>query len=148
MGNLPADRFRPQRPFLVAGVDFCGPFMTSYRIRGKVPYKTYIAVFVCFSSKATHLELVSDLSTNNFILCLKRFVGRRGVPQRLYCDNATNFVGADKEINETLFTESGKNDISNECADRGVQFHFIPLRSPHFGGLWEAGVKSTKSLIL
>ena len=49
--------------------------------------------FVCFSSKATHLELVSDLSTNNCLLCINRFVGRHGIPNRLYCDNVINFVG-------------------------------------------------------
>lgn len=64
MGDLPADRFLAQRPFLVSGVDFCGPFQTSYRIRVKPPYKTYVAIFVCFSSKAVHIELLSDLSTN------------------------------------------------------------------------------------
>jgi len=45
MGNIPADRLCSQRPFLT-GVDFCGPFMTSYRLRGKSPYKSYAAVFV------------------------------------------------------------------------------------------------------
>ena len=68
MGNLPADRFKAQRPFLVTGVDFCGPFFISHRIRGKQPFKSYLAVFVCFASKAVHFEIVSDLSTNNFLL--------------------------------------------------------------------------------
>jgi len=74
MGSLPADRLSLTKPFAVFGVDLCGPFLTSYRIRGKAPYKTYIAVFVCFATKAVHIELVSDLSTNTFILCLKRFI--------------------------------------------------------------------------
>lgn len=151
MGNLPADRFRAQRPFVITGVDFCGPFLTSYRIRGKVPYKTYIAVFVCFSSKATHLELVSDLSTNNFILCLKRFVGRRGIPEKLYCDNATNFVGAHnklKELKQLFFHETMAQEIRTYSSQTGFEFCFIPPRAPHFGGLWEAAVKSVKTLLV
>ncbi|XP_073835822.1 uncharacterized protein [Musca autumnalis] len=151
MGNLPIDRLRAQRPFLVTGVDFCGPFMTSYRIRGKSPYKTYIAVFVCFSSKATHLELVSDLSANNFILCLKRFVGRRGIPQKLFCDNATNFVGAHnklKELKESFFKDEVVQKMKSVCCQMGLEFNFIPPRAPHFGGLWEAAVKSTKTLLI
>ena len=148
MGNLPADRLRAQRPFLVSGVDFCGPFLTTHRTRGKIPYKTYIAVFVCFSSKATHLELVSDLSTNNFILCLKRFVGRRGIPQRLYCDNATNFVGAHNKLTElknALFQEDVLQAIKTYSTQMGFVFCFIPPRAPHFGGLWEAAVKSVRN---
>lgn len=151
MGNLPVDRLRAQRPFLVTGVDFCGPFLTSYRIRGKVPYKTYIAVFVCFGSKATHLELVSDLSTNNFLLCLKRFIGRRGIPQRIFCDNATNFTGAHnklKEIKQKMFSDDVISKLKTFCTQSGFEFCFIPPRAPHFGGLWEAAVKSAKTLLL
>ncbi|XP_046803857.1 uncharacterized protein LOC111684781 [Lucilia cuprina] len=151
MGNLPVDRLRAQRPFLVSGVDFCGPFLTSYRIRGKVPYKTYVAVFVCFSSKATHLELVSDLSTNNFILCLNRFVSRRGLPQRIFCDNATNFTGAHnklKELKDKLLSNKIVSEIKTHCTQNGFEFCFIPPRAPHFGGLWEAAVKSAKTLLV
>ena len=78
----------PQLPFLIRGVDFCGLFYISYRIRGKVPYKTYVAEFVCFTPKAK-VKIASDLSANNFLLCLKRFIGRCGLPQNLHCDNAT-----------------------------------------------------------
>lgn len=151
MGNLPADRLRAHRPFLVTGVDFCGPFLITHRVRGKKPYKAYIAVFVCFSSKATHLELVSDLSTNNFLLCLKRFVGRRGIPQKIYCDNATNFVGACNKLADlkpSLFKENNICEIETFSAQRGMKFCFIPPRAPHFGGLWEAAVKSAKTLLL
>ena len=151
MGNLPADRLRAQRPFLISGVDFCGPFFTSYRIRGKPPYKTYMAVYVCFSTKAVHFEIVSDLSTNNFLLSLKRFIGRRGMPRKLYCDNATNFVGAMnalKQFQQCLFSTSAQENILAFSNQRGFDFCFIPPRAPHFGGLWEAAVKSAKSLLI
>ena len=151
MGNLPADRLRAQRPFLISGVDFCGPFYTSYRIRGKAPYKTYVAVFVCFASKATHIEIVSDLSTNNFLLCLKRFIGRRGLPQKLHCDNATNFVGAKSKLEQfrkLFFEQTTVNSIQSFASQAGFEFCFIPPRAPHFGGLWEAAVKSTKTLLV
>ena len=62
MGSLLADRFVTHRPFLISGIDFCGPFLTTHLARGNPLYKTYVAVYVCFSSKAIHLELVSDFS--------------------------------------------------------------------------------------
>jgi len=151
MADLPADRLKAQRPFLVAGVDLCGPFLTSYRIRGKSPYKTYLAIFVCFATKAIHVEVVSDLSTNVFILCLKRFVSRRGIPVRLYCDNATNFVGAANQLQrltDELFGPEGQSKLNEFASAVGLEFKFIPPRAPHFGGLWEAAVKSMKHLLV
>lgn len=149
MGNLPADRLRALRPFKICGVDFCGPIHITLKIRGRPPVKMYIAVFVCFTSKAVHLELVTDLSSNCFILCFQRFIGRRGLPEKIYCDNATNFVGASRELRElrdTMLKEA--ETLVSYAADKGVGFIFIPPRAPHFGGLWEAAVKSAKGLLV
>ena len=46
------------------------------------------------ATKAVHIEVVSDLTTEAFIGALKRFTARRGKPSNIYSDNATNFVGA------------------------------------------------------
>lgn len=148
MGNLPKDRVTGVRAFEVVGVDFGGPIPTYLKIRGKTPYKSYIAVFVCFATKAVHLECVSDLSSDAFIAALKRFVGRRGVPSKIYCDNATNFVGADKKLKEfrSHFNQPSSIDaVKTYCSSKFIEFSFIPPRAPHFGGLWEAAVKTAKS---
>lgn len=52
MGDLPKDRVSGSRAFQIVGVDFAGPISTYLRIRGKRPYKSYVAVFVCFATKA------------------------------------------------------------------------------------------------
>ncbi|XP_025190399.1 uncharacterized protein LOC112590994 [Melanaphis sacchari] len=39
------------------------------------------------------------------------------------------------------------DEIQKQTANDGVEWRFIPPRSPHFGGLWEAAVKSMKNLI-
>ncbi|XP_037931191.1 uncharacterized protein LOC119666002 [Teleopsis dalmanni] len=151
MGNLPADRVQAQRPFFNAGVDFCGPIWIHHKIRGKRPCKAYIAVFCCFSTKAVHLEVVSDLTTDAFLGALNRFTSRRGRCQNLYCDNATNFVGAKNQMNElaeSIHSTNAQNNIIRSCSAQGIVFHFIPPRAPHFGGLWEAAVKSAKYLLV
>ncbi|XP_037942440.1 uncharacterized protein LOC119675316 [Teleopsis dalmanni] len=147
MGNLPVERLTPSRPFARCGIDFCGPFNTYLRIRGKPPYKTYIAIFICMATKAVHIEVVSSLSTDAFIAALKRMIGRRGLPSDIFCDNATNFVGASNQLTELksfLFNKITQSSIIQYCASEFINFHFIPPRAPRFGGLWEAAVKSAK----
>lgn len=147
MGNLPVERLTPSRPFSRCGVDFCGPINVYLRIRGKGPYKVYIAIYVCFATKAVHIEVVSDLSTDAFLASLKRMIGRRGLPSDIFCDNATNFVGACRKLAELkafLFKKEHQDAIVNHCANEFINFHFIPPRAPHFGGIWEAAVKSAK----
>lgn len=150
MGSLPKERVTVNRPFSKCGVDFCGPIPTYLRIRGKPPTKSYLAVFICLSIKAVHIEVVTDLTTDAFIAALKRFSGRRGLPTDIYCDNATNFVGGAnqlKELKNFLFNKETKNAIQAFCLEDFINFHFIPPRAPHFGGLWEAAVKSAKGLL-
>jgi hypothetical protein len=79
MGNLPELRVKPGRAFLSCGVDYAEPLLVKEsRGRSKRLIKSYIAIFVCFVTKAVHIELVNDLSTNEFMAALRRFVGRRG----------------------------------------------------------------------
>ena len=142
------NRLKSNRPFLNVGVDYCGPFFIKekrHRNRNKV--KAYVSVFICFATKAVHLELVGDLTTESFIGCLKRFFSRRGKSQTIYSDNATNFVGARNELNELYNSiESMEKDpkVQAYLLNEQVTWRFISPRSPHMGGLWEAAVKSFK----
>jgi hypothetical protein len=145
MGDLPAPRVTPSRPFTVTGIDYAGPIVIKNGYgRTTRTVKSYIAIFVCFATRAVHIELVCDCSTSTFLNALKRFISRRGKPSHLYSDNATNFIGANREL-RNLFKQANFNTaIVNHLANEQISWHFIPLRSPHMGGLWEAAVKSTK----
>lgn len=147
MGSLPEDRVRPNRAFLTTGVDFCGPFFYKSEVRNRPPIKTYVCIFICFSTKATHLELVQDLSTSSFLSALKRFISIRGKPKTIWSDNATNFVGANNKLSELrqmFFDQGSFVQIHQLCLEEEINWKFIPPRSPHFGGLWEAAVKAAK----
>lgn len=101
MGTLPEARLRQTRSFLSVGVDFGGPFMTKIGMTRKPQLqKSYVCLFVCFSTKAVHLELVSSLTTEVFIAALDRFVSRRGLSADIYSDQGTNFIRADRELKE------------------------------------------------
>lgn len=148
MGSLPADRVTQARPFQRVGVDFAGPVeVKQSRVRRAVVSKGYICIFVCFTTKAVHIELTSDLTTASFLACFKRFVSRRGLPTDVYSDNASTFKGARNQLADLYKLHSSpqhQREVTNHAALHGVNFHFIPSYSPVFGGLWEAAVKSTK----
>ncbi|GFV34687.1 integrase catalytic domain-containing protein [Trichonephila clavipes] len=146
MGNLPCDRVVPDYPFNCSGVDFCGPFMIRYKNQRKgIVHKIYICVFVCFVSKAIHIEIVSDLTSDAFIATLKRFFSSRGKCAKLYSDNGKTFVGANKELTRFLkLSEDSDDNLAGFLSAEGIEWKFIPPRAPSFGGLWEASVKSIK----
>ncbi|XP_014207285.1 uncharacterized protein LOC106638550 [Copidosoma floridanum] len=146
MAPLPASRVTPSRAFGRTGVDYAGPFsVLASKGRGIRTTKGYIAVFVCMTTKALHLELVGDLSTAAFLGALARFTVRRGRPSELWSDNATCFCRADLELREALqVAEIDWDLVAGSLASQGIAWHFIPPGAPHFGGLWEAAVKSVK----
>lgn len=151
MGELPATRTTPSRPFSEVGLDFAGP-MTIKRGNPRKPtlVKLYLCVFVCFSSRAIHLEVVSDLSTPAFLAALTRFVARRGLPENIHSDNGSNFIGAQAElqkIQELIRSEEAKETFRQWASHRDVMWHFTPARAPHFGGLWESAVRSMKVIL-
>ena len=133
MGDLPSSRIEvPERAFSCVGLDFAGPLTFK---NGTECVKGYIAVFICFASKAVHLEAVSSLTSDAMVAALRRFIARRGIPTQIVSD----FVGARRDLNELeKMAKAGAQSYSS------VEWLFIPTRSPNFGGLWEAAVKSMK----
>lgn len=147
MADLPAARVQECRPFSRVGVDFAGPLhMKETSLRKSRTYKVYIAVFVCFAVKAVHLEVVTALSTDAFLAAFDRFVARRGLPTDIYSDCGTNFVGADTHLSKTINSSQGQAALGNSRSM--CSWHFNPPSAPHFGGLWEAAVRSTKRLLI
>ena len=148
MGQLPAACTTPSPPFSVTSINCAGPFtLKRGHTRKPVLVKAYIALFVCFLTKAVHIEIVSDLTTEAFLAALKRFVSRCGLPSAIHSNNGTNFVGARNDLNELyrfLSSATTSSAIDYYLLTNRISWHCIPERAPHFGGLWEAAVKSTK----
>ncbi|GAB0086615.1 hypothetical protein DMENIID0001_007120 [Sergentomyia squamirostris] len=148
MGELPEPRVKYERPFLCTGVDLTGHIYI--KTNDLLPawdqglIKAYVVIFVCMSVKAVHLELVTALSTEAFVAALRRFVARRGIPAHMYSDNGTNFVGADAELKTLWRQHEFQSRITEFLSTLNTEWHFIPKRAPHHGGLWEAAVRSFK----
>lgn len=143
MGDLPANRISVDFPFNSVGVDYAGPFLILNRKgRGAKLIKCYLCLFICLRFKCVHLEPVSDLTRESFIMTLRRFIARRGKPLEMHSDNGRNFVATAKELSS--FLNSNTEPLSEFASGEGIKFTFIPAYAPHFGGIWEAGIKSAK----
>ena len=152
MGKLPTETITSSHPgivFAIVGVDNAGPIKIKSGPKCK-PIIVKDCVFVAMSVKVVHIEVVSDLTTDAFLSCLRRFIACRGKPKTIKSDHGTNFVGADRELkNLTEFLQERKTQetVGNFCSSQAIHWKFIPEWAPHFGGIWEAAVKSLKTIL-
>lgn len=147
MGDLPSDRVNLTRPWDGVATDFAGPYLVkASTLRNAKVTRAYLCVFVCLATKAVHLEVVSALTTEAFVATLDRFVARRGLPTLIRSDNGTNYKGTANYLKDVVkFLEDNNSSISHTLAQRGVTWRTSPPNCPHWGGIFEAAVKSAKT---
>lgn len=143
-GQIPVDRLTPHvHAFTYTGLDYFGPVGVSV---GRRHEKRWIALFTCMTTRAIHLEVASDLSTDSCLVAIRNFINLRGVPVRIRSDCGTNFVGADNELRRTEdFLDMAT--IQRDLATRGIQWLFNCPGNPEAGGAWERLVQSTKRVL-
>ena len=136
--QLPRFRVEDKHPFTTVGIDFAGPLYA--KNSSGTNQKVYVALFTCGISRAVHLELVSDLSVESFLLCFRRFIGRRGMPEVIVTDNAKTFTAFSKTLKRVLQS----SDAQVYLAQKGVKWIFNLAKAPWWGGFYERLIKSTK----
>ncbi len=115
LGQLPPERITSGSVFDKVGIDYDGPVMIKYGyVRKPTLVKAYIYVFVSLSVKAVYLEIVTDLTSDAFIACLRRFVAKRGLPTLVWSDQWHQFC---RRV---------------EATDRGPQFSQNAGQSPRY----------------
>ena len=130
--QLPTFRVQRSYPFANTGVDYLGPALVRQVYdHDNVMHKVWIVLYTCAVTRAVHLDLVPDLSASAFLRSLKRFIGRRGVPNLMISDNATCFKNEEVRLNEELLRLR-------------VKWQFIAEASPWWGGFWERLVQTVK----
>ncbi|KAL4131322.1 hypothetical protein QTP88_008654 [Uroleucon formosanum] len=143
MATLPAWRVQPHRPFTFVEIDYGGLFtVKESRRRNSRTNKAYLVLFICLSVKAIHLEIASDISTEAFLAAFDRFTARRGIPYEIHSDCDTNDVGAARKL-KVLFKEEATQEALNSKTE--CQWKFNPPTAPHFEGIWEEAIKSSKT---
>ena len=144
MADLPAERVTTSEPpFTNVGVDYFGPLHVKFR-RGST--KRYGCIFTCLATRAVHIEVSHSLDANSFLMALHRFMARRGKPAKLFSDNGTNFVAADRELAEEIAQINGKR-VEDEMLVQAIEWQFNPPHAPHMGGVWERLIRSVKTIL-
>lgn len=133
---LPIQRVRDASIFEVTGVDLAGPIYLKGRQKG------WICLYTCAVYRAVHLELVTSISTNEFLGTFRRFIARRGRPRIMYSDNGTNFVGADN-----AFSELNWQVISEYSTAKRIDWRFNPPTAAWWGGWWERLIGMLKNIL-
>ena len=88
ISNLPSFRVVCNYAFENVGVDYAGPiYVRDNFSASKEMHKSYILLFTCATSRGVHLELTPNTNTTSFVMALRRFIVRRGLPNLLISDN-------------------------------------------------------------
>ena len=113
MTNLPKGRVNFVKPFLHTGIDFTGHLYVK-NSEGK-NVKMYLLIFTCLNVRAIHIELVPDMTVNQFILAFQRFICQFGILSHICSDNALSFISGMKFLEEVISSNefSSKFDIYN-----------------------------------
>ncbi|XP_038142217.1 uncharacterized protein LOC119784309 [Cyprinodon tularosa] len=139
MGDLPADRTEPTPPFTYVGMDCFGPI---YVKDGRKELKRYGLILTCLCSRAIHIEVVDDLSTDAFLNAIRAFIAIRGNVRQLRCDRGTNFIGAQRELADLM------KDMNQEKVKAlGCEFLMNPPSASHMGGVWERQIRTIRSVL-
>ena len=143
MADLPTDRIEPAPPFSFCGMDCFGPFHTK---QGRKDQKRYGLLFTCLCSRAVHIEMLEDMTTDAFINALRCFIAIRGAVRRIRSDHGSNFVGAKNELEKALKELDGER-VAAFLAEQQCDFYMNVPDASHVGGVWERQIRSVRNVL-
>ena len=142
MPPLPRERVVRSLPFEYTGLDYFGsPYIKQFvkvsdEVTETVSKKVWVCLFTCLAVRAIHLELVEDMSAREFIMCLRRFMARRGVPCQVISDNARQFKVAKTTLNKAWSNVVTSTEVNDYAVRQGIQWKFIVELAPWMGGFY------------
>ncbi len=110
---------------------------------GRRSVKRWGLLITCLSTRAVHLEALDTMDADSFIMVLRRFISLRDHPKVVYSDNGTNIAAREKELRLRI-KNINSVWVAAEFIDREVTWKFSPPSAPHFGGIWERLIGSSK----
>ena len=123
--NLPSVRLNDNAAFSGTGIDYLGPLYCKNIYENNEDedlYKCYVVLYTCASSRGVILEVVPDGTSKNFIYSARKFISRRGCPEKILSDNGTVFTS---------------QETQNFALERNINWKFSLSNAPWYGGFWE-----------
>ena len=144
MSAWPNKKISRSPPFSYTGLDYIGPL---YVKDGEERTKVWICLFTCAVVRAVHLEIVMDLTPEEFLMSLRRFIARRGTPIEITLDNAPQF-----KVTKTVIDKAWEEIVTNQdvmcyTTNQKIRWNFIIEYAPWIGGFYEILVAMVKSAI-
>ena len=148
MAPLPLERLPTAESgntvFEACGLDYFGPFMISQG-RGMVRRKRWVLLFCCMRFRAVRLEVTQDYSTDWTIKAIQSFLARNPTPKKFLSDQGSQLKAAAGAISALMFEKEAKK-VADSFPE--IDWDFIPVATPHFGGAWERLVGLAKRCLL
>jgi len=142
MSPWPKEKLTRSLPFQHTGLDYFGPLYIKKSNGEK--QKVWVCLFTCVVVRAIHLEIVDDLTAEQFLLALRRFIARRGKPVKITSDNAGQFKLAKSTLELAWENVVKSPEVESDVSEIGIKWSFIIELSPWMGGFYERLVGSSK----
>lgn len=133
---LPVERTACAAAYQTTGVDLAGPL---YLRHGE---KCWIVLYTCAVYRSIHLEATRSLSTEAFIMTLRRFIARRGRVDLMLSDQGTNFHGTKNLLNSLDWEE-----VQRQSTIRRISWKMNAPSAAWWGGFWERLIRILKDLL-
>ena len=146
MGQIPLDRLTPAPAWHYTSLAIFGPFEVKGEVNKRSRGKAYGVIFNCLRSRAVHIELASDYSTNAFIMVLRRFIAIRGCPHKIRSDRGAQLIGAERELKDVMHGHN-KQTLVEFGADNMFHWEFTTPDAPWQNRCAEALIKSVKRVL-
>ena len=140
MTDLPKDRVNLVRPYSNVGVDYTGHVMVE---QGGEKVKYYLMICTCLCTRAIHIELLPDQTTEQFVLALVRFCNLYGIPEAIYSDNAPTFLSGALVLRQVFTSDEFKSAFGTH----NIKHNTIPLGAPWVGSIWERCIRAVKTCL-
>lgn len=143
MAPLPKTRVSQATPFSKVGLDYFGPMHTKEDKDSPV-VKIWVCLFTCLVTRGVHLEIVSNMTAQSFLMCFRRFVATKGTPCEIISDNAQQFKLSHDVLKQVWGQTIQSEEVQSYMSGEGIRWTFIIELAPWMGGFYERMVGLVK----